>query len=189
MTSRIWPEPLKEWICHKWDGKDYRSWGSQVGRDQEFMSITILLKSLWVIGRDVKQAVVYVSLKFKRELWLQACISKSSLHAWHLEPWGWIKTSKDFCFYRKKEKVKNFPGAPVVKNLLPNAGNMGLIPNWETKIPHAKGQLSPHCNYCIHSPQLESHMLQNTEPMGSGVHRPQLKRSPRNTMKNFVCHN
>ena len=101
MTSRIWPEPLKEWICHNWDGKDYRSWGSQVGRDQEFMSITILLKSLWVIGRDVKQAVVYVSLKFKRELWLQACISKSSLHAWHLEPWGWIKTSKDFCFYRK----------------------------------------------------------------------------------------
>ena len=92
MTSRIWPEPLKEWICHNWDGKDYRSWGSQVGRDQELISITILLKSLWVTGRDVKQAVVYVSLKFKRELWLQACISKSSLHAWHLEPLGWISS-------------------------------------------------------------------------------------------------
>ena len=57
-----------------------------MGRDQEFMSITIFLKSLQVIGRDVKQAVVYVSLKFKRELWLQVCISKSSLHAWHLGP-------------------------------------------------------------------------------------------------------
>ena len=105
-------------------------------------------------------------------------------HDWRdLAAADWIKTSKDFCFYRKKEKVKNFPGASVVNNLLPNAGNMGLIPNWETKIPHPKGQLSPHCNYRIHLPQLESHMLQNTEPMGSGVHRPQLKKSPRNTIK------
>ena len=30
----------------------------------------------------------------------------------------------------------------MVKNLLSNAGDGGLIPGWETKIPHATGQLS-----------------------------------------------
>ena len=32
---------------------------------------------------------------------------------------------------------RDFPGGPVVKNLLSNAGDMGSIPGWETKIPHA----------------------------------------------------
>ena len=40
------------------------------------------------------------------------------------------------------------PGGPVVKNPLSNAENMGLIPGWKTKIPHAAGRLS-----C--APQLE----------------------------------
>ena len=31
-----------------------------------------------------------------------------------------------------------------VKNLLSNAGDIGLIPDQGTKIPHAVGQLSPH---------------------------------------------
>ena len=31
----------------------------------------------------------------------------------------------------------------MVKNLPPNAGDVGLIPDWGTKIPHAVGQLSP----------------------------------------------
>ena len=31
----------------------------------------------------------------------------------------------------------NFPGGPVVKNLPPNAGGIGSISGWETKIPHA----------------------------------------------------
>ena len=30
------------------------------------------------------------------------------------------------------------------KNPPSNAGDAGLIPGWGTKIPHAKGQLSPH---------------------------------------------
>ena len=34
------------------------------------------------------------------------------------------------------------PGGPVVKNPLANAENMGLIPGWKTKIPHAAGRLS-----------------------------------------------
>ena len=37
----------------------------------------------------------------------------------------------------------DFPGGPVVKNLLSKAGEVGLIPGWGTKIPHAIEQLSP----------------------------------------------
>ena len=37
----------------------------------------------------------------------------------------------------------DFPGGPVVKNLPSSAGEAGSIPGWETKIPHAAGQLSP----------------------------------------------
>ena len=36
-----------------------------------------------------------------------------------------------------------FPGDPVVRNLLSNAGDTDLIPAWGTKIPHSTGQLSP----------------------------------------------
>ena len=43
---------------------------------------------------------------------------------------------------------RDFPGGPVVKNLLANAGlvllvDMGSIPGLENKIPHATWQLSP----------------------------------------------
>ena len=38
----------------------------------------------------------------------------------------------------------DFPGGPVVKNPLSNTGDMGLIPDQETKIWHTTGQLSPH---------------------------------------------
>ena len=37
----------------------------------------------------------------------------------------------------------DFPGGPVVKNVPSNAGDVGSIPGWGTKIPHATGQLSP----------------------------------------------
>ena len=37
----------------------------------------------------------------------------------------------------------DFPGGPVVENLLANAGYMGLIPGWGLKVPRASGQLSP----------------------------------------------
>ena len=40
-------------------------------------------------------------------------------------------------------KIQEFPGGPGVKNLLPSAGDTGLIPGWGTKIPHM-GQLSLH---------------------------------------------
>ena len=37
----------------------------------------------------------------------------------------------------------DFPGCPVVKNLPCHAGDVGLIPGWVIKIPHASEQLSP----------------------------------------------
>ena len=43
-----------------------------------------------------------------------------------------------------KMHVQGFAGGAMVKNLPSNAGEVGLIPGWETKIPHAVGQLSPH---------------------------------------------
>ena len=44
----------------------------------------------------------------------------------------------------KKKKVKeDFPGGPVIKHLPCNAGDVGLIPGWGTRIPHAVEQLSP----------------------------------------------
>ena len=38
--------------------------------------------------------------------------------------------------------MRDFPGSPGVKNLPSNAGDVGSIPGWGTKIPHAWGQLS-----------------------------------------------
>ena len=34
-------------------------------------------------------------------------------------------------------KLKTFHGGPVVKTSSSNAGGVGLIPGWVTKIPHA----------------------------------------------------
>ena len=49
----------------------------------------------------------------------------------------------------------------MVKNLPSNAGNTGLIPGWETKIPHAAGQLSL--------------LAAATEPVHSGAREPRLE--------------
>ena len=64
-----------------------------------------------------------------------------------------IKTTRRYQFtpirmaiIKKTNKTKNrdFPGGPVVKNPPSNAGDLGSILGWGTKIPHATGQLSPH---------------------------------------------
>ena len=44
----------------------------------------------------------------------------------------------------KKQQLGDFPGGPVVKNLLCNAGDTVSIPGQRTKIPHALEQLSPY---------------------------------------------
>ena len=45
-----------------------------------------------------------------------------------------------------RKAQRDFPGGPVVKNLPCNAGDTGLNPGQETKIPHATGQLSLLCH-------------------------------------------
>ena len=52
-----------------------------------------------------------------------------------------------------KYRHRDFPGGAVVKNLPSNAGNMGLIPGWGTKITQAAGQLSLRATTA--EPQLE----------------------------------
>ena len=71
---------------------------------------------------------------------------------------------------------------PVVNNLPSNAGDVGLIPGWRTKILHAAGRLSP--------------CATTTEPMYSGACTSQLERSlhipmksPHTTTKAPACRN
>ena len=45
---------------------------------------------------------------------------------------------------RKDTTGRDFPGGPVVKNPSSNAGDVGPIPVWGTKISYTEGQLSPH---------------------------------------------
>ena len=47
-------------------------------------------------------------------------------------------------FLSRREKSGVFPGGPVLKNPLCNAGDPGSISDQGTKIPHAAGQLNPH---------------------------------------------
>ena len=45
---------------------------------------------------------------------------------------------------RENERMNgHLPRGPGVKNPPANAGAMGSIPGWESKVPHALGQLSP----------------------------------------------
>ena len=58
----------------------------------------------------------------------------------------------------KKKDCRDFPGSPVVKNPPSSEGDVGSIPGWGTKIPHAAGQLSPTCHNnwaCAPQPERE----------------------------------
>ena len=67
-----------------------------------------------------------------------------------------------------------FLGGPVVKKPPSNAGDMGLIPGWGTKIPHAIGQLSPSAAI--------------SEPTHSGAWVPQLDTEKPTHSSKPVCH-
>ena len=66
---------------------------------------------------------------------------------------------------------RDFPGGPVLKNSPCNAGELGLVPGWGTKISHAVEQPSPcdattepvHSGACV--PQLESPCAATEGPM------------------------
>ena len=52
----------------------------------------------------------------------------------------------------------------MVKNLAFNAGYVGSVPGWGTKIPHTAGQLSPRAMTTEPAPQLESMYLKLQSP-------------------------
>ena len=87
----------------------------------------------------------------------------------------------------KREGLEDFPHGPVVKNPLSDTGDVGSIPGWGTKIPHAMGQISPRAT-TTEPVGLNERALapQTTEPMHSGACAPQLERSPRAATKEPV---
>ena len=64
----------------------------------------------------------------------------------------------------------------MVKNLPSNAGDLGSIAGWGTKIPHAAGATKPvrAANYRAHA--LWSPSATTSEPTCPGAHAPQLER-------------
>ena len=71
-----------------------------------------------------------------------------SVHEFIYYPASFTKIFKSPQTIRMKENMhednrsRDFPGGPVAKNLLSNAGDTGSIPGQGTKIPHAMGKLS-----------------------------------------------
>ena len=55
----------------------------------------------------------------------------------YLTPLNW-----QINFRPQESQAWDFPGGPVIKNPPSNAGDMGSIPVWGTKIIHAVGQIS-----------------------------------------------
>ena len=47
---------------------------------------------------------------------------------------GWYSYNRSSENNKKQKQKWNFPGGPVVKNLLSNVGDASLIPGWGTKI-------------------------------------------------------
>ena len=89
--------------------------------------------------------------------------------------------------FQSRRKGRDFPGGPVVKNPPSNSGDMDSIPGQGTKIPHARGQLSP----CATTTELtclnkRSCVPQTTEPTHSGTCEPQLQSPP---ALEPACHN
>ena len=67
----------------------------------------------------------------------------STLSGHLLHKAGLMMASSSATIISSREQERGLPGAPVVKNLPSNAGDVGSIPSGGTKIPYAMGQLSP----------------------------------------------
>ena len=57
---------------------------------------------------------------------------------WTSEPQRKLRPLGEALF-KKKYKIRDFQGAPLVKKVTCNAGDVGSIPGWKSKIPHAAG--------------------------------------------------
>ena len=80
-----------------------------------------------------------------------------------------ISGTHNNCLKQSIEKVVwgNSPGDLVVGNPPSNAADTGSIPGWETKIPHASGQLSPHTT------TREAHTLRQAVPQQEKANKTQ----------------
>ena len=84
-------------------------------------------------------------LGFNKVLWLVQGYPSSR---WQQSP-RCITTTRSCTLRLIKTWLRDFPGDPVVKNPPSNAGDVGSIPGWGTKIPHAMGQLSLQATTCL----------------------------------------
>ena len=85
-----------------------------------------------------------------------------------------------------KAELRDFPGGPVVKNLPSNGEDVGLIPGWGTKIPHASGQLSWHAA-TAESRHSRASALQQEKPLyhNKGLEKPKKRRNFAETQENL----
>jgi len=87
--------------------------------------------------------IYLVKRNTSKSLFLKSCARKQTYHS--------AKSS-----IKETERFGDIPGGPEVKNSLCNAGDVGSIPDWGTKIPfdleqllspHTTTQEPAHCNY------------------------------------------
>ena len=60
---------------------------------------------------------------------------------WTEKPGGLQSMGSQRVGHNWATNTRDFPGGPGVKKLPSNAGDMGSIPGWETKMPYVPGQL------------------------------------------------
>ena len=117
-----------------------------------------------------------------RETWVQSLgqedaleemATQSSILAWRIpwteEPGGLQSMGSQRV---RPDSATNTTGGPVFKNLPSNAGDVGLIPVWGTKISHAVEQLSQ-----------SAHLLSLYPTRGNTLHSPSTRDEDR------VCQN
>ena len=76
-----------------------------------------------------------------------------------------------YCNISLKKQERDLLAGPVVKNLPSSAGDMGLIPDWGTKIPHAVGQWGARTATTEHTHSIGTHHTR--KPVHAGAHVPQ----------------
>ena len=85
-------------------------------------------------SKDPKDLEYYSTMNINREV-------KRLLHCLNRVELAFIESVNRRHYITSQ--IGDFLDGSVVENLLCNSGDTGLIPGWETKIPHAFGWLSP----------------------------------------------
>ena len=105
-------------------------------------------------------------------------------------PYSSLMISLECVCSSKNKQSRDFPGGPVVESLPSSAVDVGSIPGWRTKIPHASGQLSP-CTASREKPtccNYWAHVLWSLHTTTREACTLQLERSPRAAMKTQLSH-